>query len=98
MNSRSKPPTLETFYNVKQAAVRLGLANEENPDDESGQRWLRDGVNRQPGDGPRFPCHRLGRKLMFSESDLAEIAAMHADAPTRTGRPRRRRPAAAAVK
>jgi hypothetical protein len=93
MNSRSKPPTLETFYNVKQATVRLGLATED-PDDESGQRWLRDGVNRQPADGPRFPCHRLGRKLMFSESDLAEIAAMHADVPTRAGRSRRRRPTA----
>lgn len=97
MNTRSKPTTLEAFYNVKQATVKLGMATPD-PEDESGQRWLRDGVNRKPEDGPRFPCHRLGRQLMFSESDLAEIAAMHADAPTRTGRPRRRRPSAAAVK
>jgi hypothetical protein len=90
MPPRKAPPTkqpikLEGFYDVKQAAVRLGLATED-PDDIRGQRWLRDGVNHKG-----FPHHRMNRVLMFSDSDLAEIAAMHRNAPTRAGRPRRAR-------
>lgn len=77
-------PALETFYDVKAATVRLGIATED-PQDESGQRWLRDGVNREHNP---FPHHRMNRKLMFSESDLQLIAAMHRNAPTRAGRPR----------
>ncbi|MFH9798034.1 hypothetical protein [Streptomyces virginiae] len=69
---RTTPPVLETFYNVKQATVRLGLATED-PADERGQRMLRDGVNREHNP---FPHHRIGRRLMFSESNLAVIASM----------------------
>jgi hypothetical protein len=84
---RTAPAQLETFYNVKQATVKLGIATED-PADERGQRWLRDGVNRKHNP---FPHHRLGRQLMFSESDLAEIAAMHRNAPTRLSRTRKPR-------
>lgn len=94
MPTRKAPPTkplkLEGFYDVKQAAVKLGLATEDEGDIR-GQRWLRDGVNHKG-----FPHHRMNRQLMFSDSDLAEIAAMHRNAPTRAGRPRRR-PARAAA-
>ncbi|GAA1887553.1 hypothetical protein GCM10009837_06570 [Streptomyces durmitorensis] len=107
MSPRNTPPTaLEAFYTVREAARKLGFNKPDNPDEElldeaedtgtrqAGERWLRDGVNRTPDKGPRFPHHRLGRRLMFSESDLAEIAAMHRNAPTRSGRPRRHRSAA----
>jgi hypothetical protein len=94
MSPQKTPPTkLPGFHNVKQATVRLGLATED-PDDERGQRWLRDGVNREHNP---FPHHRMGRQLMFSDEDLAEIAEMHRNAPTRTGRPRTRRRLAAAA-
>lgn len=94
MPARQTPPTrmlkLEGFHDVKQATVKLGLASED-PNDVSGQRWLRDGVNHKG-----FPCHRMNGRLLFSDSDLAEIAAMHRNAPTRAGRPRRK-PARAAA-
>lgn len=89
-------PTLETFHNVKQATVRLGLATEE-PEDKRGQKWLRDGANR-PKDGSKgeqFPHRRMAGQLMFSDSDLAEIAEMNRFAPQRRGRPRRTLQAAA---
>ncbi|MFZ3473160.1 hypothetical protein ACODT3_10500 [Streptomyces sp. 4.24] len=69
---RTTPPALEKFYDVKAATVRLGLADED-PADQRGQRMLRDGVNREHNS---FPHHRLGRRLMFSESNLAVIASM----------------------
>lgn len=78
-------PVLENFYDVKAATVRLGLATED-PDDKSGQKWLRDGVNVEG-----WPCHRLAGKLMFSDSDLADIAERRRNAPERRGHyPRRR--------
>lgn len=83
--------TLENFYTVKQAAKRLIPLDQENlsddEDNEAGERWLRDGVNHKG-----WPHHRFGRRLMFSDSDLAEIAAMHRNVPTRAGRPRTRKP------
>ncbi|MEE6264971.1 hypothetical protein ACJ6WD_09460 [Streptomyces sp. VTCC 41912] len=83
-------PALENFHTVADAAIRLGLRR---PDDASnkGEKWLRDGVNRKPADGKGepFPCHRMAGQLMFSDSDLAEIAAMHRCAPQRRGRKRR---------
>lgn len=81
-----RKPTPEGFYNVNRAVVRLGLAKDE--DDTTGRRWLRDGANRKPGDkrGKAFPHSRLNGQLVFSESDLAEIYAMHRNAPTRRGR------------
>jgi hypothetical protein len=93
---KAPPAVLEDFYNVKQATVRLNLATED-PADLSGQRWLRDGCNR-PEDGskgPRFPHHRLAGQLRFSDTDLAEIAALHRNVRNtrtgnQTGRPRRR--------
>lgn len=94
MSARKSTPTLEYFYTVKEAAKRLGMSDPDNPDDESGVRWLRDGVNR---DKNPFPHHRLGRRLMFSDSDLAEIAAMHRNASTQGARRRSRRPARAAA-
>lgn len=92
---------LENFYTVKQAAKKLVPLDTDDPEAESdtdaesgnevGERWLRDGVNHKG-----WPHHRIGRRLMFSETDLAEIAAMHRNAPTRAGRPRRRAARAAA--
>jgi hypothetical protein len=67
---RSTPAQLETYYDVKQATVKLKLA-EDDPNDWRGQRWLRDGANHNG-----FPHSRINRKLMFSESDLAVIMAL----------------------
>lgn len=55
-------PTTEDFTDVPETARRLGI----------GARRLRDGVNHNG-----FPAHRMGRRLMFSPQDRAEIAAMH---------------------
>lgn len=66
---------LERFFNVRNAAIELGLTDPNEADDTTGQRWLRDGFNR-PADGSKghkFPGLYMGRELMFSESDLAEI-------------------------
>ncbi|MDT9688153.1 hypothetical protein Q5762_07255 [Streptomyces sp. P9(2023)] len=52
----------EDFTDVSETARRLGI----------GARRLRDGVNHMG-----FPAHRMGRRLMFSPQDRAEIAAMH---------------------
>ncbi|MGW3594948.1 hypothetical protein [Streptomyces sp. NPDC005167] len=94
MSPRKTPPTpLQGFHNVKQATVKLGMATED-PADKRGQRWLRDGVNREHNP---FPCHRMSGYLLFSDDDLAEIAAMHRNVPTRAGRPRSRRRLAAAA-
>ncbi|MGW1492626.1 hypothetical protein [Streptomyces sp. NPDC002402] len=92
-------PVLENFYNVKQATIRLGLATDD-PDDNTGQKWLRDGVNQK--EDP-FPCTRMAGQLMFSDSHLAEIAKRHENKPEARGRhtrPRRtprKTPAVAAV-
>jgi hypothetical protein len=66
--TKASPPTiLETHYSVSAAAVRLGLRD---PEDETtkGEKVLRDGVNLHG-----WPHSRIGRTLVFSESDLAEI-------------------------
>lgn len=78
------PRALEGFHNVKKATELLGLSAPNDPDDKRGQKWLRDGVNLHG-----WPCHRMAGQLMFSDSDLAEIADMHANATTRRGRTRR---------
>jgi len=97
-------PVLELFYNVRNAAIRLGLTDPEDPEDTTGQRWLRDGFNR-PLDGSKgrkFPGQYMGRDLIFSQSDLvviAQIAREETEArleakekpPVSTGRPRRSR-------
>jgi hypothetical protein len=88
-------PVLENFYNLKQATIRLGLATED-PEDKRGQDWLRRGVNRKPSQGPKFPCHRMAGQLMFSDSDLAEIAALMRNKVDGRSKPRRRRRPAAA--
>lgn len=95
MPTRKAPPTsalkLERFYTVKEAASWFKLDGSDDPDkqdSQGGERWLRDGVNR-PLDGSKgtpFPHHRIGRRLLFSESDLAQIAAMHRNAPTQGAR------------
>jgi len=74
-----REPQLEGFHNIKQAAVRLGLQDPEDPDSAAGERWLRDGCNR-PEDGskgPQFPHHRMSGRLMFSDSQLAWIAELN---------------------
>ncbi|WP_426404256.1 hypothetical protein ACN9M0_24965 [Streptomyces sp. R-07] len=68
-------PTIEDFTDVMETARRLGI----------GARRLRDGVNHMG-----FPAHRMGRRLMFSPQDRAEIAAMHRI----PAQPKRRRRAA----
>lgn len=94
---KASPTQLENFYNVGLAAVRLGFKTEKehNAGSKKGERWLRDGANR-PEDGSKgtpFPHHRMNRELMFSESNLAEISAMHFNAPTQGARRgSRRRP------
>ncbi|WP_392970977.1 hypothetical protein [Streptomyces sp. LN245] len=92
MSTRKAPPTkqppkLEGFYNVGEAAVRLNVKTQEEHEAGStkGERWLRDGVNHKG-----WPCHRLNSCLMFSDSDLMEIAARNRNVPTRAGRPRRK--------
>lgn len=87
---KTPEPVLEHFYNLKQATIRLGLA-EEDPEDKRGQDWLRRGVNRKPEQGPKFPCHRMAGQLMFSDSDLAVIAELVANKVDGRSRPRRRR-------
>ncbi|MFB6977756.1 hypothetical protein [Streptomyces scopuliridis] len=70
--TKPKPkPVLETFYSVSEAAIRLGLRAKEDPG-KRGEKWLRDGVNLHG-----FPKHRMAGQLLFSDSDLAEIAALH---------------------
>ena len=86
-------PALENYYTVGEAAVRLRFKTQKEHDAGStkGERWLRDGVNRE--NNP-FPCHRMNGLLQFSDTDLAEIAAMHRNAPDkRTRRTSRRRKA-----
>jgi hypothetical protein len=90
--TRGTTPVLERFYNVKQATVRLGLSDPDNPNDKRGQKWLRDGVNKEG-----WPCTRMANQLMFSDSQLAQIAELHrnkADGRSKprpsTGRRRRR--------
>lgn len=88
MSPRKPAPTPQGYYRVEKAVVILGLAEDE--DDTTGRRWLRDGANRKPGDkrGKAFPHSRLNGQLVFSDADLAEIYAMHRNAPTRQGRRR----------
>jgi len=91
MPPRKNPPTpLENFYDVGQAAVRLGFKTQAEHDAGStkGERWLRDGCNR-PEDGSKgtpFPHRRMNRQLMFSDSDLAHIADMHVYGSTQSPR------------
>lgn len=88
MSPRKPTPTPQGYYRVEKAVVILGLAEDEN--DTTGRRWLRDGANRKKNDprGKAFPHSRLNGQLVFSDADLAEIYAMHRNAPTRRGRPR----------
>jgi hypothetical protein len=94
--SRKTPPApLENFYNVGEAAVRMNFKTqaEHEAGSSKGERWLRDGANR-PEDGSKgkpFPHFRMNGNLMFSDSNLAEIAAMHRNAPTQGARRRTRR-------
>ncbi|MGW1127495.1 hypothetical protein [Streptomyces sp. NPDC002526] len=60
--SAKAPAMVEDFTTVAETAMRLGI----------GARRLRDGVNHFG-----FPAHRMGRRLMFSAQDRAEIAEMH---------------------
>ncbi|MFF9758615.1 helix-turn-helix domain-containing protein [Streptomyces caelestis] len=62
MSAKTPTVTVEDFTTVAETARRLGI----------GQRRLRDGVNHGG-----YPAHRMGRRLMFSPEDRAQIAAMH---------------------
>ncbi|MFG2269078.1 hypothetical protein ACGFNY_04810 [Streptomyces chartreusis] len=75
-------PVLEHFYTVAEAAIRLGLRKPEDPT-TTGEKWLRDGVNKEG-----WPCHRMARQLLFSDSDLAEIAQLHRNKKDARSRPR----------
>jgi hypothetical protein len=92
-------PVLENFWTVAEAAVRLRFRDADDPTTK-GEKVLRDGVNK---DG--WPCHRMGNRLIFSDSDLIAIARLHSNrkdkragriSTTSGYRPRRRKPAAAA--
>jgi hypothetical protein len=87
----TKPkPVLENFYSVKQAAIRLDLQDPDDPEDNRGEKWLRDGVNKLG-----WPCHRLAGQLKFSDSDLAEIAEINRNKKDGRSGPRRPRRATA---
>ena len=103
-------PRLDRFYNLKRAAEWFDLNDPDDPEDEAGIRWLRDGFNR-PLDGSKgrpFPGQYMSGRLVFSASDLAEIhqisreetdvkrRAKDTPAPS-TGRPRRRKALALAT-
>ncbi|MCZ7413100.1 hypothetical protein [Streptomyces sp. WMMC897] len=88
---KNAPPVLENYYTVGLAAIRLGLKTqaEHEAGSKKGERWLRDGVNRPHAP---FPAHRMSGQLMFSDSDLAEIAEMNRGvADKRSGRKAARR-------
>ncbi|MFJ4845983.1 hypothetical protein [Streptomyces sp. NPDC088733] len=84
----SPPAALEGFYNIKKAAIRLGLNDGTDPKDESGHRWLRDGCNRpiDGSKGPQFPHRRMCGQLIFSDSDLAWITEEHRNPTAKPGR------------
>lgn len=93
-------PVLENFWTVAEAAVRLRFRDEDDPTTK-GEKVLRDGVNKEG-----WPCHRMGNRLIFSDSDLIEIARRHSNRkdkragrpnPSSGYRPRRRKPAAPAA-
>ena len=86
---KTPPSVLEGYHNVKRATEKLGLSDPTDPDDKTGQRWLRDGVNLKG-----WPHHRMGGQLVFSDSDLVEIARLNRNPATRPGRrPQRARKA-----
>ncbi|MFF5703468.1 hypothetical protein ACFY7H_13305 [Streptomyces sp. NPDC012794] len=62
---------LERFYSITAAAVRIGLRDPEDPSTK-GEKVLRDGVNKLG-----WPHHRIGRDIVFSDSNLARIAELH---------------------
>lgn len=93
-------PVLENFWTVAEAAVRLRFRDEDDPTTK-GEKVLRDGVNKLG-----WPAHRMGNRLIFSDSNLAYIANQLANRKDkRTGRrsttsgyrPRRRKTAAPAA-
>ncbi|MEU5112030.1 hypothetical protein AB0G64_11055 [Streptomyces longwoodensis] len=65
------PAVLENFWTVAEAAVRLRFRDEDDPTTK-GEKTLRDGVNKLG-----WPCHRMGNRLIFSDSDLIAIAELH---------------------
>lgn len=90
---KTTPPVLEGFHGIKKATELLGLSDPNDPDDKTGQRWLRDGVNLKG-----YPHQRMAGYLVFSDSDLIEIARLNRNPATRPGRRPRRPRKVAAVK
>lgn len=64
------PPVLENFWTVAEAAVRLRFRDADDTT-TTGEKVLRDGVNLHG-----WPCHRMGNRLIFSDSDLIAIAEL----------------------
>lgn len=94
----AEPEVLEDFYTVAEAAVRLRFRDKDDTTTK-GEKVLRDGVNKLG-----WPCHRMGNRLIFSDSDLIAIARLHSNrkdkragrrSTTSGYRPRRRTTAAA---
>jgi hypothetical protein len=94
----AEPEVLEDFYTVAEAAVRLRFRDKDDKTTK-GEKVLRDGVNKLG-----WPCHRMGNRLIFSESNLIAIARLHSNrkdkragrrSTTSGYRPRRRTTAAA---
>lgn len=87
MTPRKTPPAvLEGYYGIKKATELLGLSDPDDPADKTGQKWLRDGVNLKG-----WPHQRFAGRLVFSDSDLATIAALNRNPVTRSGRRSRTR-------
>ncbi len=93
-------PVLEHFWTVPEAAVRLRFRDKDDPTTK-GEKVLRDGVNKLG-----WPSHRMGNRLIFSDSNLAYIAGQLANrkdkragrkSTTSGYRPRRRKTAAPAA-
>lgn len=79
----AEPRILENFHTVAEAAVLLGFRDKDDPT-TTGEKVLRDGVNKLG-----WPSTRRGRRLMFSDSHLAEIdAILRTRKDKRTGRRR----------
>lgn len=78
-------PVLENFHTVSEAAIRLRLREATDPS-KRGEKFLRDGVNKLG-----WPCHRMAGQLLFSDSDLAQIAELNRNRVDGRSRPRRTR-------
>lgn len=89
---KTTPRVLEGYHTIKKATELLGLSDPNDPDDKTGQKWLRDGVNLKG-----WPHQYMAGRLVFSDSDLARIAEISRNTPNRRGRRSKKPPAAKAA-